>query len=141
MATFITENGYVYYENEPEAKRELFPNSLESSVRVTEISDTDPTISGVANNRYMCGTVDTIDITPPSSGVIDVFFQSGETPTVLTIPETVLLPTGFDATSLEANTIYEIIITDGTYCSVNSWAVPEEPEPDPEPQAENDGGE
>ena len=126
MATYITENGCVFYENVPEEKRELFPNLSEGGVNTTEVTGSDPEITGVDNNRYVCGVVDTISITPPDSGIIDVIFESGDTPTVLTIPETVLLPNWFDASSLQANTIYEFNILDGVYCTVTFWYPPEE---------------
>lgn len=87
------------------------------------ITGTDPVITGAANHRYICGEVYTISITPPGAGMADVVFTSGSTPTVLTIPNTVKMPDWFDATTLESNTIYEILITDGTYGSVQTWAL------------------
>ena len=88
---------------------------------VETVTGTTPTITGQPNVRYVCGEVTTIDITPPSSGSIDVIFTSGATAAVLTLPSTVLMPEWFDATSLDADTIYEILITDGVYGSVLSW--------------------
>jgi hypothetical protein len=88
---------------------------------VETVTGTTPTIIGQPNVRYVCGEVTTIDITPPSAGSIDVIFESGTTPAVLTLPSTALMPEWFDATSLDANTIYEILITDGVYGSVMSW--------------------
>lgn len=131
MATYITENGNVYYENVPEEIRELFPNLSEgASVIIKTITDTDPDITGTDNTRYVCGVVDTISITPPETGIIDVIFESGDTPTVLTIPETVLFPAWFDATSLQSNTIYEFNILDGVYCTVTFWYPPVEEDTD-----------
>lgn len=131
MATYITEDGNVYYENVPEEKRELFPNLSEgASVIIKTITDTDPDITGADNTRYVCGVVDTISITPPETGIIDVIFESGDTPTVLTIPETVLFPAWFDASSLQSNTIYEFNILDGVYCTVTFWYPPDDEETD-----------
>lgn len=48
-------------------------------------------------------------------------FTSGSTATVLTLPNTVKLPEWFDASGLDANTIYEINISDGVYGAVMSW--------------------
>lgn len=87
------------------------------------VSGTTPSITGEANVRYICGEVATLSITPPSAGTIVVRFESGTTPTVLTLPSTVVFPAGIDLTTLSASTIYEIMITDGVYGGVMTWAV------------------
>lgn len=89
---------------------------------VETISGTTPTITGQPNVRYVCGEVSTISITPPASGSVDVIFESGSTAAVLTVPSTVKWPAWFDATALEADTTYEVLITDGVYGSVMTWA-------------------
>lgn len=81
-----------------------------------------PVITGSDGTRYICGEVATLSITPPAKGIISVVFESGSTPTVLTVPNTVLFPDGFDSTSLDADTIYEINIADGTLGVVAQWA-------------------
>lgn len=76
------------------------------------ISGTTPTITALPGIQYVCGEVSTLDIIPPASGCFDVIFESGSTPTALTISN----PTGttvewlddFDPTNLSANTVYEI---------------------------------
>ena len=90
---------------------------------VETVSGTTPTITGEANVRYICGEVTSISITPPVSGTIDVRFTSGTTPTVLTLPGTVIFPSGVDLTMLDASTVYEIMITDGVYGGVMTWPV------------------
>ena len=85
---------------------------------VTEtVSGTTPTITAQADHRYICGEVSTLDITLPASGCIDVVFTSGSTPTVLTVTPpsgvTVKWANGFDPSSLEANTTYEVNVCDG----------------------------
>lgn len=80
---------------------------------VTHVSGATPVIVGEANHRYICGTVTSISITPPESGVIDVVFSSGSTAATLTVPDTVVFPAWFDKTSLLANATYEINIADG----------------------------
>ena len=85
------------------------------------VSGTTPSITGVSGMRYICGEVSTLSITPPASGIIDVIFTSGSTPTVLTVPSTVKFPEWFDPTSLVANTTYEINIADGVYGAVMAW--------------------
>lgn len=89
---------------------------------IETVTGTTPTITGQPNTRYNCGEVTSISITPPSSGGVDVFFTSGSTPALLTVPNTVVWPEWFDATTLDTNTVYEILIIDGTYGSVMTWA-------------------
>lgn len=89
---------------------------------VETVTGTTPTITGQPNVRYICGEVSLLTITPPSAGTITVIFESGSTPTVLTLPSTVKFPEWVDISTLEANTTYEIIITDGVYGGVMSWA-------------------
>lgn len=96
---------------------------IESGISLVEtVTGTTPTITGQPNVRYMCGEVATLNVTPPVSGTIDVIFESGSTATVLTVPSTVMFPSWFDADNLDADTIYEIMITDGVYGAVMSWA-------------------
>jgi hypothetical protein len=81
---------------------------------VTEyITGTTPSIIAQADTRYICGEVATLDFTPSASGICDVVFTSGATATVLTVPSTIKWANGFDPTSLDANTTYEINIMDG----------------------------
>lgn len=84
------------------------------------ITGTDPTITAQNNFRYMCGELYTLNFTPCVSGVCEVIFTSGATPTVLTLPDTVRMPTWW--TGVEANTTYEISIVDGVYGAVMSWS-------------------
>lgn len=93
----------------------------EVGVKTETVTGSTVTITGVANTRYICGEVSTISITPPQSGIIDVIFTSGSSVAVLTIPSTVKWPSGFDPTSLEANTTYELNIMDGVYGAVMEW--------------------
>ena len=89
------------------------------------VSGTTPSITAKPGVRYICGECTTLDITVPSSGCIDVTFESGSTPTVLTITPptgmTMKWANGFDPTSLDANTTYEINILDGCYGVVGQW--------------------
>lgn len=81
------------------------------------VSGTTPSITALSGVQYVCGEVATLDITLPASGCIDVIFQSGSTATALTITPptgvTVKWANGFDPTSLEANTTYELNIMNG----------------------------
>lgn len=89
---------------------------------VEEITGTTATITGEANVRYICGELTELTITPPNNGTIVVRFTSGTTPTVLSIPSTVKFPDWVDLSTLEASTTYEIMITDGVYGGVMTWA-------------------
>jgi len=87
--------------------------------RVVTVTGTTPTITALPGVRYICGEVTTLDITLPASGIVDVTFESGSTPTVLTItpPTGVTLKwaNGFDPDNLDANTSYEINVKDGEF--------------------------
>ena len=85
-----------------------------------------PSITAVADTRYICGEVSTLAVTAPASGIIDVVFESGSTPTVLTIDSAktgvsvIKWAGGWDETC-EANTTYEINIMDGEFGVMASW--------------------
>lgn len=94
---------------------------------VINVSGTTPSITALPGHRYICGEVSTLTITVPASGCIDVTFTSGSTATVLTVTPTktgvtaVKWANGFDPTSLDADTTYEINILDGEYGVACSW--------------------
>lgn len=98
------------------------PAGPSGEATVETVTGSTVTITGVANTRYICGEVSTISITPPQSGIIDVIFTSGSSVAVLTVPNTVLWSNGFDPSSLETNTTYEINILDGVYGAVMTWS-------------------
>jgi hypothetical protein len=97
-----------------DAAKSAISTMLNGSVSV---SGTTPSITALPGIQYVCGEVATLDITLPASGCVDVVFQSGATPTVLTVTppsgQTVKWANGFDPTALEANTTYEINICNG----------------------------
>lgn len=99
------------------------PAGASGEITPETVTGATPSITGVANHRYICGTVTSISITPPQSGIIDVVFTSGTTPATLTVPSTVVFPDWFDASDLDASTIYEINIADGTLAVVATWGV------------------
>ena len=94
------------------------------------VSGTTPSITAKAGVRYICGEVATLTITAPASGCIDVVFQSGSTPTVLTVSSAksgvsaIEWSDGFDETSLSANATYWLKIIDGEYGVATAWGVP-----------------
>ena len=85
------------------------------------VSGSTPSIAAENNRLYKCGEVATLDITPPASGIFGVVFTSGSTATVLTATG-ITWPSGFDPTSLDANTIYEINVWGGL-ALVATWEV------------------
>ena len=93
----------------------------EDKTQVVNVSDTDPVITAAANTQYICGEVSTLSFTPSATGTCDIIFESGSTATVLTLPSTVKLPEWFDASDLEADTVYEISILNGVYGAVMAW--------------------
>ena len=97
-----------------------------SGTTVENVSGSTLSITGVADHRYICGEVSTLTITTPSSGIVDVIFKSGSTPTVLTVTPpsgmTMAWANGFDPTSLDANTTYEINVMDGCLGVAGTWS-------------------
>ena len=106
----------------PEAQKSAISEMLNGAVSV---SGTTPSITALPGVRYICGQVDTLTIVVPASGCIDVTFESGSTPTVLTVTPpsgmTMKWANGFDPTALEENTTYEINIMDGCLGVAGSW--------------------
>lgn len=85
------------------------------------VSGTTPTITCQSGVRYVCGEVSSISITPCATGICDIVFTSGTSPTVLSIPSTVKWLKNFDPTNLAASTTYEINILDGTLGVACAW--------------------
>ena len=140
--SFITNSGRVYLNNMPSTIKFESGNmntildgtkiqiwdigTSVSSTIVTNVGGSTPSITGVADHRSVCGEVSTLSIQAPASGCIDVVFESGSTATVLTVTTaksgaTLKWANGFDPTSLDANTTYEINILDGEFGVVGSW--------------------
>lgn len=92
--------------------------SVGSFVEEVTVTGTDPSITGAENTRYLCGEVLSLSFTPSATGICEVIFTSGSTPTVLTLPNTVMMPEWF---AVEANMVHEVNILDGVYGSVMSW--------------------
>ena len=72
------------------------------------VSGTDPVIACKAGMQYVCGEVSTLSITLPASGIVDIIFESGSTPTVLSGLSSINWASGFDPTNLDANATYEL---------------------------------
>ena len=110
----------------------IYPETQKSAINSMlsapeSVSGSTPSIPAKAGVRYVCGEVSTLSITTPASGIVDVIFESGSTPTVLTVAPTggqssdMKWANGFDPDNLEANTVYEVNILDGIYGVVGQW--------------------
>ena len=97
----------------------LHKTKLDTVGSVVTVSGATPVITAVSGVRYVCGEVATLDFTPCATGICDIVFTSGSTPTVVTLPNTVKFPDG--SFTAEANKTYEINILDGVYGVVMSW--------------------
>lgn len=86
---------------------------------IERVSGATPTIVGQEGHVYICGEVTSLNFTPSATGLCEVIFTSGTTPTNLTIPNTVMMPDWF---VMEANKTYEISVLEGTYGAVMSWS-------------------
>lgn len=73
-------------------------NMLEigTSVQTIEITETNPVITALANTRYICGEITSLDFTPAASGICDIIFTAGTTLPVITLPATVKMPEWFE---------------------------------------------
>ena len=95
-------------------------NFQKNPATVTDISSTSITLAAADNTEYNYGELTALTISSiQAAGVFIITFTSGATPTVLTVPNTMIMPDGF---AVEANTRYEINCKDG-YALVAGWAV------------------
>ena len=79
------------------------------------------TIAARPDHYYSCGTLDSLTVTVSgTSGAWSITFTSGATPTVTSIPSTIL---GLESFAAEANTVYEINVLDNR-AVIGSWEVP-----------------
>lgn len=87
---------------------------------IVQVSGTTVDITPEDNYDYQCETLVSLTVTnPPASGSYSIVFTSGSTPTVTTIPASIIFQEAFAA---KANTRYEINVLDG-YAVVGSWPV------------------
>lgn len=94
------------------------------TVRI-EKGSTDTSVELEPNKLYVFPEIGELTLTfaePSDTGIANeyhVVFQSGETATTLSLPDTIKIPSGF---TVEANKIYEISIMEGCLCAQN-WEV------------------
>ena len=87
--------------------------------KVTDTTSTSITLASAADNTiYTYGTLTALTVTAiAASGDFIIRFVSGSTPTTTNFPASLVFPEAFSA---EANTRYEINVSDG-YALVASW--------------------
>ncbi len=94
------------------------------TVRI-EKGSTDTSVELEPNKLYVFPEMEELTLTfaePSDTGIANeyhVVFQSGETATTLSLPDTIKIPSGF---TVDANKIYEISIMEGCLCAQN-WGV------------------
>ena len=110
---------YNELENKPTIPSKISDLTDDTEVTVTGAT---PSITAAAGKRYVCSAsaVTELSFTPSQTGLCEVIFTSGTTPTVLTIPATVKMPSWW--AGVQANTIYDIMVLDGVYGAVMTWA-------------------
>ena len=80
---------------------------------VEDKTSTEIILDAESECRYIYGELASLEITSfPASGIVDIMFDSGTTPTTLLFPETAIVPEWFDPTDLSASTTYEFSIVD-----------------------------
>lgn len=96
-----------------ESEKDIRDLMLTAMMVVKDTTSTEVTLTPEAECRYIYGTLDSLTISSlPETGIIDISFTSGTTPTVLALPETAIVPAWFDPTDLSANVHYSISIED-----------------------------
>lgn len=92
---------------------------VNSETIVETISGADVSITAQANHQYLCGELYSLIFIPCGTGICDIIFTSGSSPTALTLPNTIKMPDWWDG--VKANTTYEINILNGVYGVVAEW--------------------
>ena len=90
------------------------------------VEETEAEIIATANTKYKCGELVTLNFMPCESGVCEVMFVSGETPTELTVPDTVCWAGDFDSTALKPNATYRLRVEDGALGEAVIWTANKE---------------
>ena len=86
---------------------------------VKDMESTSVTLAATAETRYIYGELTDLTVTSlPTEGFVNILFQSGSTPTVLTLPDTVKMPQWL---AVGANMTVMISIADGIYGSAQVW--------------------
>lgn len=115
---FTVYDGLVY-KNATQAiynsARELL---LSAVTTVQDLTSTSITLSAEGDTRYIYGELTALNITSlPQTGIADIFFVSGSTETVVTLPQGTKMPEWY---LIAPNTAYELSFVNG-YGTVMSW--------------------
>lgn len=118
------ENNSKYYSEQAAASESAIRTLMLSSMLVYEdLVSTDIILSADEETRYIYGELYSLMINSlPSTGIVDISFTSGTTPTVLVLPETAIVPEWFDPTDLNADTYYSLSIEDYKVV-VSEWPI------------------
>lgn len=118
----ITENGTTTEDVTNYANAQITVN-VETAMEKITVSGTSVTQELTANKFYVFGEVTALTVTlatPVNQNIVNEYhfrFTSGSTATVLTLPQSVTMPSDF---SVEASKTYEISIVDG-FGTVTEW--------------------
>lgn len=91
---------------------------------VIEVSGTSATINALEGACYVCGELTALTFKPAVNGLCEVIFESGTTPTALTISKaisshTIHMPPWW--TGVEASKTYDIVVRNGELVGVSVW--------------------
>ena len=119
--------GYIWMtsESQPNGYWEELGETIDLSayeLKPTISTSSSSTVQIAAQNNYIyeCGTCSSIEVTSfPIDGSFIITFTSGLTATILTVPQTLILPDDF---TVEENMRYEINVRNG-YGLAAGWAV------------------
>lgn len=119
----ITSNGTTTEDVTNYASAQITVNVIGGTMNKVTVSGTTVTQELTENTFYVFGEVTSLTVTlatPTDSSIVNEYhfrFTSGTTATVLSLPQSVTMPSGF---TVEASKVYEISIVDG-YGTVTSW--------------------
>lgn len=118
------QNNSKYYLEQAAASEQSVKSLMLSGMLVHEdLTSRAVTLTPEAECRYIYGELDSLTIQSlPSTGIVDISFSSGSTPTVLVLPEIAIVPRWFDPTDLSENTYYDISIEDYKVV-VSEWPI------------------
>lgn len=116
------ENNSKYYSEQVAGAETRVRTLMLSGMLVHEdLASTEITLVPEAECRYIYGTLVSLTIESlPATGIVDISFTSGSTPTVLVLPASAIVPEWFDPTDLNENTYYNISIEDNKVV-VSEW--------------------
>ena len=118
------QNNSKWYSEQAAAHADNCRNLMMSGmVAYIDMGTTDVILNPEPECRYIYGELYTLEILDlPETGIVDISFISGSTPTVLIFPSGVILPEWFDPTDLNMNTNYELSIEDNKVV-ISEWPI------------------